>query len=433
MISERPYYSTGGWGSGASGDREGAYVFDLCMSILKSINANIVTVNTTDVSDLDNLLSMERKLKKIKALKSKALKLGLNPDFSDLEKEGLKFSSYYDKHNKPNVKSGKGENPSAIVSKLETAARVFLDAKGASVKIDGYTVTPSSVKFKDTLVAFRTSENKIVLNSQQLSVSSFESRVLGGQSIIQKTVRSLADLSIPLNVLESANLKLNETKVLEKGPEEDFTFGGENRHFTGALLLENSGRKFLMDLDRREIEHGIWNPFFCEVDSKSRTIEEAYDSMIPAKVKEAMSKGIKVLRQGEWFFIKTDKTVKVGENQYFRWESNENRDSFGVHTARISHGKGRPNTLLIVKNSQDESMNGLVCGVVEHSGREHKPLSLGGTVSKFSGYHDSRGLRTSELTSNPYSIDEGESMTLDLWEVHGNTTVSNFTIQGDVD
>ena len=233
---------------------------------------------------------------------------------------------------------------------------------------------------------------------------------MGGQSLIQAEVRKLSKYNIPFNILESAGLKLSETIVMEQGPEEDFQLRNEVRHFTGALLLSNADRVFLMDIDRQEIKHQIFNAFFVEVSAHVKSISQAYESMKPQAVLDAEKAGTEVLRQGEWFFIATGKTLKVRSEKVLRWDrTTEERQVVLRHD--ISHGKGRPNSLYKPVGFGD--LDQYVCGTVEHSGREHKPLDLGQEEETSSG--------------------NGDFTTFKLWTVVGNTTVSNFTIKGDID
>lgn len=439
IIRERGYYSTGGWGAGSSGDRDGHYIQSNALELLQTIEAKVYVTNAPNVSDLSQIEQMQKRTDKIILLKKNAKKLGLNPDLSDFEETGLKIKPYggrYDSEKTSGLNSGRGFNPEETVKKYDEAMNVFLNAKGKKTKVDVYTIEANVIKSGNTLVAFRTKDKKIILNSQRLQCSRFETKVLGGQSIIQKKIREIADLSIPLNVLESAKLKLSETRVIEQGPQEEFNTNSGPQHFTGSLLLENNGRKFLMDLDRREIQHGIWNPFFCEVNKKSKSVVEAYDSMMPDEVKQAIKDGIETERQGEWFFINTGKTLKVTEDEIFMWASKDDLYKFGVMASKISHGKGRPNSLYIVQNSKDTTLNGLACGIVSHSGREHKDLCLGGVYNyvaeEFSG-------AAPRIESQDFSkdasmgISDFESLELKLWRVVANTTVSNFTIEGNVD
>lgn len=77
------------------------------------------------------------------------------------------------------------------------------------------------------------------------------------------------------------------------------------RHFVGAMLIEVGGKQFLFDLDRNEVKHYRFNPFLTELPVKSKTIAKAYETLKPKEVVAAEKKGIEVIRQGEWFFIKS--------------------------------------------------------------------------------------------------------------------------------
>lgn len=80
----------------------------------------------------------------------------------------------------------------------------------------------------------------------------------------------------------------------------------EKRHFIGAMIFEVNKKYYLFDCDRKELEHYRFNAFVSELNKKCNTIEEAYDCLKPDEVKKAEKKGLKVLRQGEWFFIPTN-------------------------------------------------------------------------------------------------------------------------------
>ena len=84
----------------------------------------------------------------------------------------------------------------------------------------------------------------------------------------------------------------------------------ENRHFVGAMVLELENKYYLFDVDRRELKYYRFNPFLTEVNKPVKSIKEAYKSLIPYKVTQALRKGLKVKRQGEWFFIPTNKKLK---------------------------------------------------------------------------------------------------------------------------
>jgi hypothetical protein len=414
FILSRPYYSSGGWGSGASGNPDGGHLNENSYFLLQSIEAKI---NRVDLPDFITQKAMNLLIKKVDLIKKKE---------ASLKKAGLTFHvSYPDYSGKVEFSKdsiGFGIDPFNLIDKLESGIKVFTENKGEKIKIDSYLFTKSCVFQGKTVVAFRDTKGQIFMNSQVLTVSGFEKVFYGNESIVQKEIRKIAKYSIPLNVLESAKLNLQDTKILESGQSEDFNIKTSaysetiRRHFTGALLLENHGKKFLMDIDRQEIENQIFNVFFCEVDSKSKTISEAYESMMPDEVKQAISKGIEVKRQGEWFFIKTDKTLEiVGKNVRSWLNTKDKKDTTTKFVSRfdIKHGKGRPNSFYKPVNCGD--LDSLVCGLVKHSGREHKDLDLG-------VFKDIKEVGFHEISFETLALYH-----LVLWKLVPNTTVSNFT------
>lgn len=432
----QPHYSSGGWGRGGHGDAEGHFLVQNTRYMIRSIGGTIYDIGLND-------FLVQKEIQKLnKAILSHNKTLAKNKKAFESLKIHDKTVEKQDtlKRLEPKLvysgKTPKGIDVFKVMDGYGPALKVFLEGKGKSKKVDEYLFETNRVLYVPsinaeergkTVVAFRDAEGKIFLNSQLLNTTQFEREFLGGQSLVQKELRAVASYSIPFNVLASAGLNLAKTKIIEQGPEGTYeikkqSYGRETveRHFTGALLLENSGRKFLMDIDRREIEHQIFNAFFVEVDKKASSIKEAYDSMVPEVVKEAIKKGIEVQRQGEWFFIDSGKTLTVNEEDIKSWIPRENDSNFGkpmLTRVSISHGKGRPNTLLKPLNYGD--LDAFVCGEVEHSGREHAPLDLG-TVKKDISEDGSQRL-------------ENPNFTYRLWTVVGNTTVSNFTIQGDID
>lgn len=409
-------YSTGGWGSGSSGDPVSYYSQEHTRALLRSIGATVFEVNLFNFLTEDEILVLNKTAeshnKLVKKIEGMANGMG---EFYPAETIKPVRLTRISKANR----SLKGIDPFDTLDKLEAAVKVFIDQKGKTIKVDGYTVSKNKITFhspknkygvsaRTVTIAVRDDKGQVILNSQQLECSPFERAFLGGQSVLQKTVREMAKYAIPFNVLEAAKLKLEETKVIEQGPES--THG--SRHFTGALLLENAGRKFLMDIDRVEIEHGIFNAFFVELGKQVNTIAEGYESMKPDEVRKAEAEGTEVLRQGEWFFINTGETIEVDRDDVLRWEpeGEEDRPKKYVLERAVAHGKGRPNNLY--KPFGFGKLDELVCGTVSHQGREHKDLDLG-------EWRKTKGKK--------------EVVTYALWKLVGNTTVGNFTITGDVD
>lgn len=151
-----------------------------------------------------------------------------------------------------------------------------------------------------------------------------------------------------------------EVDSLEKSNshrEDEYSLVGQikrPRHFTGARLFNIGDDTFLLDIDRIEIGHGIFNPFLVKLSKPCKTISGAYLSLKPEAVSLAEKQGLKVLRQGEWFFIPSD-LVPI---------------SFETH-GYLRAGRNRPNVAEFFNEDQL-----LVKGEISHSGREHKTILL---------------------------------------------------------
>ena len=69
-------------------------------------------------------------------------------------------------------------------------------------------------------------------------------------------------------------------------------------HILGGVLLKKEDDTFLCALDEGSY-------FVAQLSEPAQTVEQAFESLKPEAVKQAMSKGLDVKRQGEWFFIPT--------------------------------------------------------------------------------------------------------------------------------
>lgn len=254
------------------------------------------------------------------------------------------------------------------------------------------------------VLAFKTPNGQKIGNSSRLRATEYDNQkeMPEAQVLSFQTRLSEALPMIPFVVMKEANLSLSTFEELDRTPDEtvkikhyasylsqsefdklknnpkfeviDFdkqetytkdTFRYdvnyfELRHFTGARLFRTSNKVFLMDIDRQEIKHGIFNPFLVEIPDQSvESISEAYESLKPTLVKEAEANGIEVLRQGEWFLIRNDSLVSVSPI--------ETREGF------LRVGRNRPNRATKYFNVEDRHF---VSGVLSHTGREHKDLEL---------------------------------------------------------
>lgn len=264
--------------------------------------------------------------------------------------------------------------------------------------------------------------------------------------------------SIPFSVFQEAKLNLTTYTELDSTGEENVTrkvqnpkwsswkkdetvpeFIEETVHFMGARLfsvesntdLKDKKIKFLFDIDRKEIDNQIFNPFLVQVPENGTpitSIDQAYDCLMPNEVKDAIANGEHVKRQGEWFFIPTktnplskiaglteeqrkeyalamaikkqsnwDTTLSemLGEELTEKYKNIGYIPEVGVKRMELRAGKNRPNHAEKGLNSDGISY---VKGKVSHSGREHADIVLDG------------------------------------WHIAlPNTAIDSFTITGDID
>lgn len=69
-------------------------------------------------------------------------------------------------------------------------------------------------------------------------------------------------------------------------------------------VSESGPARFLLGVDGR-------HPYVIQVGLRVQTVKEAFDWLIPKMVKEAIARGLDVKRQGDWFFIPTDKKPRI--------------------------------------------------------------------------------------------------------------------------
>lgn len=343
------------------------------------------------------------------------------------------------------------------------------------------------------ILAIKLPDGRIIGNASQLPRCGSYRR--GAEAPAQQVMQQLEMALIPLNIFEEADLNLFDIKIIDQKPPETLivpevywnewqkmlvpmnawsqkdkvtkprgkniknlrmgniwrnnnkikgwifdelqTKNLEKRHFIGAMVFSLKDKYYLFDVDRQEIKHYRFNAFLSELPKKCRTVEEAYNSLMPIKVKNAIKRGLKVKRQGEWFFIPTklprvrkpsDEAIKIFEdmpspnnfdlNLCTEWNSNWNikKESIDIRRSKINSkyqksfdkrvidyfayrdiyleatkemhqadpdkyasqgelqaGDNRPNT---VEKFVNLKKGIFVKGKVEHTGREHEPIYL---------------------------------------------------------
>lgn len=284
------------------------------------------------------------------------------------------------------------KNGKTLVQKLNKIEILVTTANAVVLRTTRDGIARETGNFEELLLAAKVN-GAIVGNSERLQTSDFKDIV----NIIQRPMSDLIPM-IPFSSLKEAGLSLKEYKEVDKGNEEtvyvkvpehrlsliefnekhvnkkgasirnveetwkgtEYGYGTwfETRHFTGARLFKVGTEHFLMDIDRREIEHGIFNAFLVKLVGPANTIAEAYEMLKPQAVKDAETQGLKVKRQGEWFFIPTN-TVPMAKPENMALRAGDNRPNW------VDEGVNQDGT-------------SFVKGEVTHAGREHEPIQLEG-------------------------------------------------------
>lgn len=306
---------------------------------------------------------------------------------------------------------------------LDRAIKAFLT--GETGKFGKYVAVANALVYRTIITSRNGTEQELGQNVIALRIErNGETLYIGNSSVLplvgrtvsfgnERLNRGVTDVQtrlsrhiqmIPFSVFTEANLDLTKINILARGPEMDVVRTESkwdskthknvkfdvNVHFTGSSLFTVEGRTFLFDIDQREIKHKIFNAFLVELKKPVKTIEAAYASLKPQAVIDAEAKGLKVKRQGEWFFIPVNGEFDAVKARANRWDKKE------FEPLTLQAGPNRPNT--VSKYARDGKGGNVVTGIVEHSGREHAALKLDG-----------------------------------WYQPVPNTSVQSFTLTGDVD
>jgi len=278
-------------------------------------------------------------------------------------------------------------------SHVERAIKAFLQSPKQNAVIGSYFIQDGTLSFREAsgvktyrleMIAIH-ADGLFVGNSTASNIQLKVGNVTKGQEILI----SLGVPMVPFNAFLELGLDIREFKMIDQGPSEtvkrlepnpaylQWRKGSQKSkapsetvlksvHFIGASLFSVGGKCFLFDIDRVEIENGLFNPFLTEIPKRVHSIAAAYDALIPAEVREAMSKGLDVKRQGEWFLIpvKGEFQADLTPKEDIKWLGK-------YRPLTIRAGKNRPNTA-----QYGVEARGLVKGKFEHTGREHKTIVL---------------------------------------------------------
>lgn len=303
-----------------------------------------------------------------------------------------------------------------VSADLRKTMTAFL--QGKTLKSGNYVATANALVYRSVSVVDNFNQDVLCLrliqdgktfyvgNSSRMSVVgtnvAFGNRTRNwGNTEPQRLMERMGIPMLPFGAFREAGLKVIDTRILEQGGSETVkrhikTDKKGNKffadlHFTGATLFQNGPKFFLFDIDRLEIEHGVFNPFIVELPRAVSSISEAYDSLIPLEVRTAKLEGKEVNRQGEHFFIKMSDVNAFKADKTPRGDDSWND---GYVEGRMSAQGNRDHVA-----TRFNAKTGYVSGFVKHQGREHLDT---------------------DLTSG-------------WWKPVPNTAVKAFTISGDID
>lgn len=208
-------------------------------------------------------------------------------------------------------------------------------------------------------------EDYVLLNGDTYSPSTSTH-----QSYIRHVVPEDRQIIIPFSALNQAvgsinnynKIKVIESIVSENIPYEYKNSKGELKigyhHTLGGSVFKFEDRYFISGIDPT----GVNNLYFLtELVRPVDSFEDAIEALKPEIVRNAEQNEIEVKRQGEWFFIKTDKqcdaNIDIGKNCALPGRNNDT----GHH---------------IVSDLIQMDNHWLVRGIVKHDRKEHRQLKL---------------------------------------------------------
>ena len=214
----------------------------------------------------------------------------------------------------------------------------------------------------------------------------------------------------------------------------------KDSHFMGSKLFsvnstdrEKGEVKFLFDIDRNEIEHGIFNPFIVQAPENGtpiNTVKDAYSALIPKDVKIAMESGKDVKRQGEWFFIPCDESPEEPEKVYTEAEKKELALALGIQRlGRYDNSYSEAKILL--GNEEFDRLRNMVVPTKEPIRFVLKAGKNRPNNAEFGLQKDGVSYVKGEIS---HSGREHKTIILNDWHIAmPNTAIGSFTITGDVD
>lgn len=218
--------------------------------------------------------------------------------------------------------------------------------KASNMSIDGDTLYSYGRHFPLALRSETPEGYKFLINGDRYSVSTtgHQSRCFElGPQIPFSALRAAKIDPYDINVIEATESEWH--RVPDPTPDNPNHYREE--HTLGAVLLEYSDRFFLSGLDQNEPWH-LGSYFLCELPKESNSVKDAYRSLIPPRVNDCQINPGKprVLRQGEWFFLPSERETRelphpsyrnmsIQESTHYVTETRKDADIFVRGT--VSH------------------------------------------------------------------------------------------------
>ncbi len=327
---------------------------------------------------------------------------------------------------------------------------------------------PSDVPKASEDVAYRLPGGEVVVNANRLKYVG-KSMAWGNearwateqnQRKIQSFLENLGGILLPFTLFSETGMDIRDFEWVQKpipGGETVKIKEKENhyfnefdryvireRHFVGAMVFKIGNEFILFDIDRKEIENGIFNAFIVKLPEPVGSVEEAYKSLRPQEVKDATEKGVDVQRQGEFFFIKvgdecpvkvmlTDEELRILRHPPSKW-------GFGLAVNRgwiddSSEITGKEELTPLEEEYQREAK-----AYNEVRLKFESITPTGGTISSVaSAGHEAESYVLVDGTyyvrgKVKHSRREHGELNLEGWyKVVSNRAVQSFTIRGEID
>lgn len=326
----------------------------------------------------------------------------------------------------------------------------------------------NSTEIESEIVAYRFPDGSVISNANQLRYverqyawGSEVHRWSGNQTKTQRMLEDLGATPVAFTLFTESGLDARDFSWVVKPVKENvtvlikhtrYTPAGTNevylepttRHFVGACIFAICEEHYLFDVDRQELEHGIFNAFVTKLATRETSIKEAYNSLVPEYVAKCILDGKDVKRQGEFYFIKVSDTypVKVTLTKE-QWEVLKYKPSlygFRLSTDPTSRDdiKLFPNTTELTpleREYQEAALRyttvlNLVSKGISKRGSLGKSASGSHTVEKY--LEDAGKIYASGKISQDRR--EHADIILEGWyEVQANTGTFSWTIIGDID